>query len=409
MPEPLGLYIHIPFCRSKCLYCAFNSVADEGFTPGKWRELLRDDFLSFCARESINASTHRLTSIYFGGGTPSLMPSHYIGSLISLMREMFPLPAIAGREEAEACDGAAGSGLEVTLEANPENLGMEKLEGFLRAGVNRLSLGLQSMNEAELKTLGRRHTADEARIAVHNAVGAGFTNISLDLMYGLPGQTLQSWTRTLNEAMELSCAHISLYNLSIEDGTPFYELYPHPVNSADQEKSFITEELELEMYERAISMLTRRGYAHYELSNFALPGFVSAHNQGYWLGRDYMGLGPGAHSYLGSNGHGRRLWNEKELSLYEKKVHDGCPAEGAEILSRDEAVVEAVMLGLRMLDNGIDVTRFREAFGEGAWQRLRGKCFEYERQGLLRVTSERVLLDRSALFTANEVCLGLVS
>lgn len=407
-PKPLGIYIHIPFCRSKCHYCAFNSVVVEGFSLEKWWEIFRDDFLSFCGREGIDSATHRLSSIYFGGGTPSLMPSRYIGSLISLIKDFFSYSHYASNSEGLGEVGVE-SGLEVTLEANPDNLGKGKLEGFLAAGVNRLSLGLQSMNEAELKTLGRRHGAEEARIAVSNATGAGFSNISLDLMYGLPGQTLASWTRTLSEIIELSSVHVSLYNLSIEEGTPFFKRYPPTGSSAGQEKSFITEDLELEMYERAITMLTTAGYVHYEISNFALPGFVSAHNQGYWLGRDYMGLGPGAHSFLGSFGGGRRFWNEADLRLYEEKLCQGSPVAGAETLSRDEAMTEAVLLGLRMLDYGIDVEAYRGTFGEEAWQRLFQRCLEFERKGLLHVTRERVTLRRKALFTANEVCLGLVS
>lgn len=393
--KPIGIYIHIPFCRSKCLYCAFNSVTGEDFSAEKWSGLLMAELLWVLRREGIDGATQRLGSIYFGGGTPSLMPPRYIASLISGIKEIF---------------GMGDGVLEVTLEANPEGLGPALLEGFLSAGVNRLSLGVQSLDDGELKTLGRGHGAADAAGAIGYAEEAGFTNISLDLIYGLPGQTVEGWLKTLDEIIGLRAAHISLYNLSIEEFTPFYSLYPPRENGRGQEKPFVDEETERLMYERAIKVLKGRGYNHYEISNLALPGRESRHNRGYWLGRDYIGCGPGAHSFLSKGGRGRRFWNEKDLSLYEKKVSLGeDPAAGSEMLSRDEAMTEAVMLGLRMLDQGIDAAMFRQAFGVKAWERFLSKCLEYERRGLLNVLPERVVLCSGALFTANEVCLGLVS
>ncbi len=391
--RPLGVYIHIPFCRSKCLYCAFNSVVEAGFSRKKWAGLLRRDFSGLIQREAISRDSHKLRSIYFGGGTPSLMPAEYIEGLISLVKDTFGVE----------------SSIEVTLEANPEGLGSAELEGFLQAGVNRLSLGVQSFNEEELKTLGRRHGAGEVISAVNGAVRGGFTNISLDLIFGIPGQTLQSWEETLNRLLAFNPAHISLYNLSIEENTPFYKLYHGNSSRGREKKTLIDETLESQMYELAINRLMERGYEHYEISNFARPAFKSLHNSGYWLGCDYIGLGPGAHSFFGGRGYGRRFWNEADLSGYEAKLKLGNPAVGSETLTRDEAMTEAVFLGLRMPERGIEAARFKGAFGEKAWQRLYGKCLEYEQGGLLHLSEQRVVLDKFALFTSNEVCLGLVS
>ncbi len=399
--RPLGVYIHIPFCRSKCNYCAFNSVAEEGFSAKKWYALLREDFLGALDHEGISAATHRLSTIYFGGGTPSLMPSQYIGSLITLIKDTFKCDDKGGVET----DGR----VEVTLEANPEGLGAEVLKGFLDAGVKRLSLGVQSLDDAALKILGRGHGAAEAVEAINLCRSAGFTNISIDLIYGLPGQSLGGWLDTIGKVLAMRPAHISLYNLSIEENTPFYRVYPPLDKGRGQEKPFMDEELELLMYESAVKKLRAAGYTHYEISNLALEGRESRHNQGYWLGWDYMGLGPGAHSFFGGKGFGRRLWNEKDIVLYEKKLRSGSPVAGFEVLSADEAGTEAVLLGLRMLDKGIDVEAYRCSFGDKAWGRLHGKCLEYESKGLVHLYKDRVVLDKSALFTANEVCLGLLS
>jgi len=395
--RPLAVYFHIPFCRGKCLYCAFNSVVEADFSPKKWAELLRRDFSALLLRESISKESHELRSIYFGGGTPSLMPSEYIEGLISLVKDTL--------------GSDVESSIEVTLEANPEGLGRAELEGLLQAGVNRLSLGVQSLNEEELKVLGRRHGVGDVVSAIEGAVGAGFTNISLDLIFGLPGQTLKSWGETLNRLLAFKPAHISLYNLSIEENTPFYSLYAPVSGDFSQEKSFINEALELQMYELAMTRLLARGYDHYEISNFALPGFKSLHNSAYWLGFDYIGLGPGAHSFLAGLGGGRRFWNETDLSGYEAKLNLGNSAAGSESLSKEEAMTEAVFLGLRMLDKGINVLKFKEVFGEQAWERLYGKCIEYEDRGLIHILTspQRVVLDKSALFTSNEVCVALVS
>ncbi len=389
--KPLGIYVHIPFCRSKCLYCAFNSVALEDFSAEEWVKLLSDEFLSHLRGAAFKGESHRLRSIYFGGGTPSLLPPSAIKALVALFKKKFSI----------------SEDLEVTLEANPEGLGTVELKGFLEAGVNRLSIGVQSLDAGELQTLGRRHGPGEAIKAVRNARLAGFKNVSLDLMYGLPGQTALSWRATLEGVLALSPAHISLYNLSIEDNTPFHRLYGGPGESL-----FMDEDLEGEMYEDAIARLLCAGYEHYEISNFAMPGLKSAHNEGYWLGHDYIGLGPGAHSFSSPSAscpRGRRSWNEADIESYKRALGAGSPIAGFELLSREDAMEEAVMLGLRMLDNGLDLDSYERAFGRKAREKLLAKCLDLEANGLLHIQGNKAVLDRSALFISNEVCLGLVS
>jgi len=384
----LGIYIHIPFCRSKCLYCAFNSVAVDGFSSKEWAGYLEDE-ISFHLRGNIfKADTHVLKSIYFGGGTPSLLSPAGVADLVSSLKERFSF----------------SDGLEVTLEANPDGLGIETLEGFLQAGVNRLSLGLQSLNDNELRLLGRRHGADEALMAVERARRVGFDNLSLDLMYGLPGQTLSGWAATLEAALSTLPSHISLYNLSVEEDTPFYERY----GGAGQ-NPFVDEELELAMYKRAMETLAARGYCHYEISNFSLPGFKSIHNEGYWLGREYLGIGPGAHSFSRRDRRGRRFWNETEIENYKSALSRGSPVAGSETLTRDEAMVEAVLLGLRMLERGIDIKSFSAKFGKEAGDNLLARCRGFEEAGFVHIHEDKVVLDRSVYFTSNEICLSLVS
>jgi len=390
--KPLGIYVHIPFCRRKCLYCAFNSVALEDFSAEEWVRLLSDEFLYHLRGAAFKGESHRLRSIYFGGGTPSLLQPSAIKVLVALFKKKFSI----------------SDDLEITLEANPEGLGLVELKGFLEAGVNRLSLGVQSLDADELRTLGRRHGPGEALTAARNASLAGFKNVSLDLMYGLPGQTSLSWDATLEGVLALSPAHISLYNLSIEDNTPFYGLYGGP-----GEKPFMDEDLERSMYEDAIAKLLSMGYEHYEISNFAMPGFKSAHNEGYWMGRDYIGLGPGAHSFSNASAscpRGRRSWNEEDIESYKRALGaGGSPLAGFELLSREEAMLEAVLLGLRMLDRGLDLNSYERAFGRKAREKLLAKCIDLEADGLLHIQGNKALLDKSALFISNEVCLGLVS
>jgi len=409
---PIGVYVHIPFCRTKCPYCAFNSVAlPEGRDEKVWVGLFRKDLEQKVRDSGLQARGAAIRSIYFGGGTPSLFSPQAIGEIIDLIKNTLGRSTMA--EDKTCGAGARGEGtaapIEITLEANPGDLDDERLGGYLEAGVNRLSLGVQSLDDEDLQTLGRRHSAEEALSAMRTAREAGFTNLSVDLMYGLPGQDMSTWQRTLDEVLAFRPEHVSLYCLSIEEGTPFLGLYAPEEDGRGREKQFMDEETEAAMYEAAVEALARVGYVHYELSNFALAGHESVHNKGYWVGREYLGLGPGAHSFVARGRWGQRSWNEADIDIYREKLLSGrSPVAGSEDLTRGEALVEAVFLGLRMLGPGLDLGRFRRDFGDEAFLALRSRCARYESMGLLRVSGGRAALCKKALFISNEVSAGLL-
>jgi oxygen-independent coproporphyrinogen-3 oxidase len=264
-------YVHIPFCLRKCLYCDFNSYPgmEDLFLP--YVEALRREIKAACSSDT------EIPSIFFGGGTPTLLPPELLSSVLEALKASFNVLSDA----------------ETSTEANPGTVTRGFLERLRSAGFNRLSLGVQSLFENELARLGRIHTPEEAIQAFNDARAAGFANINLDLMYGIPEETRNSWRRTLQRVLELGPEHISLYSLSIEEGTPFFRMY----NSGDLELP--GSEAEADMYEEAIRILTGAGFVHYEISNFARPGFQCRHNVTYWKNEPYFGFGAGAASFLG--------------------------------------------------------------------------------------------------------------
>lgn len=293
---------------------------------------------------------------------------------------------------------------EITLEVNPDTVNLEKLKGFRDNGVNRLSIGLQALSETHLKTLGRTHTVQRALDAFKEARAAGFENIGVDLIFGIPGQTVKEWEDALSKVAGLKPEHISLYGLTIEEGTPFYPLY----GTGRGREMLPGEAAETQMYRSAIKLLTEGGWRHYEISNFARPGFESVHNSGYWLGVDYIGLGVSAHSYLSSPGWGRRWWNTPDIEGYMREVElHGRAVEASEDLGRGEAMLEAVMLGLRMIEKGIDGERFRAMFDAYPAEALKG-VDKLVKEGFLRMRGEDVLLTEKGVLLSNEVFLELM-
>ena len=285
------LYIHIPYCRQKCPYCAFFSQEHTDGDLTRYAGLLQQEMR--LAAES-RSPQHRLDSIYFGGGTPSLLDPRQVAELIQQAGHLFGL-----------ADDA-----EVTLEANPGTVDFQKLSGFRQAGVNRLSLGTQSFDDRMLKELGRIHTAQQAREAFAAARQAGFDNIGIDLIHALPGQTSALWLAELRQALQLAPEHLSIYGLTIEEGTPFAARY-------DSDSPLLPDQdLAAGMFEVADDLLTAEGYEHYEIANYALPGFRSRHNSGYWQRDGYLGLGAGAHSLLRDSAYGTRFSNVADLDEY---------------------------------------------------------------------------------------------
>lgn len=330
-----GLYVHIPFCDIRCGYCDFFTVTkQDAQIPGYLTALSKEIELYASLDEWQKLS---FSTIYFGGGTPSLLTPSQLSSVIDVLQKWFSFDAR----------------IEITVETNPGTVDRSKLSGFKAAGVNRLSLGVQSFHDKELQFLDRDHSSSQSRDAVETARQAGIENISLDLIYATPGQTVADWEKTLRQAMALKPQHISAYCLTYEDGTPLAVQLRKGrfVPAADEGQRH----LQL----AAIEILEANGYAQYEISNFALAGFHSQHNEKYWDDSPYLGLGVSSHSFLQN----RRSWNVRNLSVYiEQLEHARLPVAGDELLETDDRALEAVYLGLRQ-SRGLDLAYFERKIG----------------------------------------------
>jgi len=374
----ISLYIHYPFCLRKCLYCAFNSTA--GSPVGA------DDYVAGLLREmelrvrSLGDGVSAVT-LYFGGGTPSLMEPSLASRLIETAARLFHLAADA----------------EITLECNPATADFERLSAFRSAGVNRISLGVQSFDDALLARIGRIHTAAEAREAFVAAREAGFGNVGIDLIHSLPDQTAAMWRRELESACALGPEHLSVYGLTVEEGTPF-ALLEHEGRLALPE-----EEASASMYEHATGFLTGRGYEHYEIANFARPGFRSRHNSGYWERRPCIGFGAGAHSLLPGTEFGVRCGNTEDPQEYLSTLsRDILPVSESRTLTREEAMAERFFLGLR-LSEGVDLDRFHREFGVSFQERYGDACADLFTTGLLELRDGFLRLPSRARILSNQV------
>jgi oxygen-independent coproporphyrinogen-3 oxidase len=339
---PFGLYIHIPFCHHKCPYCDFNTYAMPGFPEKDYTQALCDELALRCEDERWAA--HPLRSIFFGGGTPSIFESASIKKILDCVREKL----------------SCTQKLEITLEANPVGLDEGYFQEIQEAGVNRISFGAQSFQEKSLKILGRNHVLEDFMKAWESARRAGMQNLSLDLLYASPGQSPKDFEKDLEYAVHLAPEHISSYCLSLEPGTPYYQAHEKGSISVPLEEDVL---LMMDMLE---DKLTLAGIEHYELSNFAKPGFRSSHNWGYWEGEDYLGLGAGAHSYRSddlSRFHSGRRWSNIALPRdYMRQVSSGKLAEAwSEELDAQARQYEFFFLGLRKIE-GVKRSEFLRRF-----------------------------------------------
>jgi len=334
-----SLYVHIPWCQSKCPYCDFNSHAAASWPEADYTRALIAELEHRGYTPSY--SGQRIRTIFFGGGTPSLFDSKSIGEIINAADR------ICGLE----------SDAEITLEANPGTVNPSKLDGMRTAGVNRISFGAQSFNDATLKFLGRIHNADETRAAVSMAHRAGFERLNLDLIFAVPGQTVADVLFDIESAVALEADHISAYNLTFEEGTAFFTDLKR-----GRIKPLATDE-QAAMYQAVREEIPRRGYAMYEISNYAIPGHEARHNLTYWRGQTYLGIGAGAHSFARDGLGGRRWWNEKLPARYISAIEERASAEaGAETIGEATAQSEFVFLNLRLRD-GFALKDFHERFG----------------------------------------------
>ncbi len=363
----LELYIHIPFCIKKCKYCDFLSA------PASERE--RAEYVEGLCRKIRSytelAKAYCVTTIFVGGGTPSILEAEQMRRIFTAIKETFQIGAYKGGP------------IETTIEMNPGTVTKEKLAAYKEIGINRLSIGLQSADNRELKALGRIHTYEEFLDSYYMAREAGFKNINIDLMSAIPNQTRESYEKTLRVAAELGPEHISAYSLMIEEGTPFFELYGegrNPLCIPDEE----TERL---MYEDTKQILKEYGYHRYEISNYAKQGFECRHNLGYWERTEYLGIGTGAASLIDN----RRF------------IEDGVP----EILSREDQMAEYMFLGLRKME-GVSKQRFKQEFGSNM-EEIFGEVIEdMKEKGLLEEKGDYVRLTGRGIDISNYVMSGFL-
>ena len=383
-PTPgFGIYIHWPFCRSKCPYCDFNSHVRERVDHARWRQaLLRE--LEHYARDTEGRT---ITSIFFGGGTPSLMEPETVAALIACARDLWP---VAG-------------GMEITLEANPTSAEIDKFRAFRAAGVNRVSLGVQSLVANDLQFLGRQHDAAQALAAVQMAAGT-FDRFSFDLIYARPQQTLDQWRQELDRALEFAAGHISLYQLTIEPGTQFEQAV------ARGDFRVLDEERAAELYEATVERLGAAGLADYEISNFAKPGEESRHNLTYWRYGDYVGVGPGAHGRLtlGGEKFATRQHRAPEawLDLVERNGH---ATRQRDPVPRAERLSEMLMMGLR-LKEGVPVARIEAESGRSFAQALdQARLKRLIDGGFLALDEERLAASQSGRQRLDAVLAALIT
>ena len=372
MKKELEIYIHIPFCVQKCKYCDFLS--------GPATSEIKQQYMEALCREIMEKSAeyegYHITSVFIGGGTPSCVEPEWIEKLMRLVRENYDLS-----EEAE-----------ITMEMNPGTVDRASLEIYYHAGINRLSMGLQSARSEELAVLGRIHSYEQFLEAYFTARKIGFLNINVDIMSGLPGQNLEDYMESLSKVTELDPPpeHVSAYSLIVEEGTLFYEAYER------DELNLPDEETDRSMYEYTRTFLQQKGYERYEISNYAKKGFECRHNIGYWERKHYVGFGIGAASLVENV----RFRNEDSLNRY---IHNPCESvTDVEVLSVEEQMAEMMFLGLRM-EKGVSFQRFQEVFGVGL-MKVYGKVIEkHVQEGLLQIKKDQVFLTLKGMDVSNYV------
>jgi len=383
-PARWGVYLHFPFCRLKCPYCDFNvRVGWDARIPRYAGALAREVGLRARALPAGSAGT-----VYLGGGTPSLLPPDPVGRILSAVDAAFPVER----------------GAEITLEVNPGTVSPDDLAGYRRIGVNRLSIGVQSLDPVGLRALGRDHGVAEARRCVEDALGAGFSEVSIDLVYGWEGQTPAAWRQDLDAALSLGARHLSLYNLTVEERTEL------GARARRGRLRLPSEAAQATMYRDAARAAARVGFVHYEVSSFARPGAESRHNRLYWDGSPYVGAGAGAHGFDPSGGpFGRRWWNVRAPQRYAALCEGGgLPEAGSERPTAEQAALEQVLTEIRTRE-GLDLAAFEARFGpveahslEAVAERLRSRRLVRAERGAVRrvrLTERGMILGDYAITT----------
>lgn len=374
----LLLYVHVPFCKSRCHYCTFHSQAFNQVTFAWYQKTLLKEIELWSRR----LKKPRLKTVYFGGGTPSLIPPHQLDTIMKALRKNFTFQ----------------DGMEITIEANPDSaMDVSYFRALLSMGFNRLSLGIQSLSDDDLYLMGRPHSAQQAVQAFGLARQAGFHNISVDFIWGLPGQRMAGWLKSLETVVKMKPEHISAYNLTLEPNTVMGK------QCTDGTYKMPTEKELGRMFIYGAEFLESRGYMHYEVSNYARMGFMSRHNNGYWAGDDYLGLGPSAVSTLGK----RRFTNPRYMDEYDAAIRGAFVGEDFEELSSQDLLREMVMLSLRTT-KGLDLKEFRERAGYDLIKRKEPLITALHRENLVRINRGRLMLTKNGMLASNPIIRRLI-
>lgn len=371
-----GIYIHIPFCRKKCHYCDFYKTTaiqkKPLFLDALYREIdLRADYLK----------NQSVETIYFGGGTPSVLSAEQIAAVLQQLYQNFPVE----------------NGLEITMEANPDDLNRDYLSKLLKAGINRLSIGIQSFSDQDLLLMNRRHSTEQAVQSVTDAHDAGFSDISVDLIYGIPGLSLRQWEINLKMAIGLPVNHLSAYHMTYHEGTPFFNW----INK--QKISELPEEESIAQFETLLQMTRDAGFEQYEISNFAREQAYSKHNSHYWTGQHYLGLGPSAHSYNGMS----RQWNPSNLHQYLSSLQSGSLSYGEEILTTKDKLNDYLITRIRT-KWGISLEYIRSVFGEEYRNRITRATDIYLNNGSLKRVGDSLVLTPRGMMISDQIMLALL-
>jgi len=372
----LGIYIHIPFCDHKCIYCDFYSIISYENTEMYHKNLLREIEL-----RSKSLFGRKVKSIYFGGGTPSFMSPEYIGAIINKISKHFDLDKEA----------------EITLETNPGTVDKSKLIEFRKRGINRISIGIQSFDKDELKFLTRIHDSEQAVNTVLQCAEAGFDNISIDLIFNLPGQNSAKWRKNLEIAVKLPVKHISAYSLILEKGTILNKMV------IDGKVKMQEEDIDAGLFEETMDFLGNAGFPMYEISNYAVPGFECRHNQGYWDYNDYIGFGTSAHSFVFP----RRSWNYSALTFYNlHSENKDLPESGFELIEKEQMSDEYIMLALR--SRGLNTHTYSKLTGRNFIEEKKKFLIKLKDSGYLTINGDLIKLTPGGCLLADEIIGKLV-
>ena len=371
-----GIYIHVPFCKTRCAYCDFFST-----TLHDMKSRYVDALCQELAMRRNYLHDEPVGTLYFGGGTPSQLSEKDFRVIFNRIQEVYGL---------EACE-------EITLEANPDDLTDDYMEMLTTLPFNRISMGIQTFHEPTLQLIGRRHTAQEAIEAVRRCQQHGFNNISIDLIYGLPGETLEQWKEDLQTAFSLKVQHISAYHLTYEQGTRLWQMLQR------KEICEVDEDTSVELFRILCEEMQKAGYEHYEISNFALPGYRSRHNSAYWHEVPYLGCGPGAHSFDGDS----REWNVSSLQKYIEALEQGQRDYEQETLDKDTRYNEFIMTRLRTCE-GFSLSDLRQRFGQAYHDYCLHLATPFLRQGLLLQKENTLRLSREGIFVSDDIISDLM-